>query len=426
MEANLIEDLRWRGLLYDQTEGAEEAIAAEKVTGYIGFDPTSDSLHVGNLLPIMGLVRMQQYGHTPIALVGGATGMIGDPSGKSKERNLLDVERLQHNVDCIRRQLARFLDFDCAGNPAKLVNNHDWLGPMSFIEFMRDVGKNFPMAYMLAKESVKRRLDGEGISFTEFSYMLLQSYDFYHLYRQEGCTLQMGGSDQWGNITAGKELIRRMGAEARAHGVVFPLVTNSSGEKFGKTVDGAVWLDAEKTSPYRFYQFWVNVGDEDAIRYLKFFSTRGRAELEALEASHAEAPHQREAQKQLAAEITERVHGADQLARALRATEAIFGGRLFELPVEELAAVAGDVPSIEEARDGYGGEGRALTDLLVALGAAKSKGDARRTIQGGGVVVNGQKIENTDQMVTLADSIDGAFIAVRKGRKNNYLVKLTE
>ena len=421
MAKTLLDELRWRGLLFDQTEGAEAHLAETKVTAYIGFDPTSDSLHVGSLLPIMALVHLQRYGHTPIGLVGGATGMIGDPSGKSKERNLLDEATLRKNVDGIRSLLAKFLDFDAESNPAKLVNNFDWFGPLSFIQVLRDIGKHFPMSTMLNKESVKRRVSAGGISYTEFSYMILQAYDFLHLFREEGCTLQMGGSDQWGNITAGSELVRRA-ADGKVHGVVMPLVTNSSGEKFGKTVDGAVWLSADKTSPYKFYQFWLNQSDENALQYIKFFTLCTEEEYETLQAKHQEAPHLREAQKYLASDVTARVHGVEALHRVEKSTAALFGGDITELSAQEIEEVFQEAPSGQMTQAEAQEAG--LLDAMVAVGMTKSKGEARRLIQGGGVRVNGQKMENPQARLHELNAIEERLFVLRKGSKKYFLLRL--
>lgn len=421
MAKTLIDELRWRGLLFDQTEGAEAHLAEEKVTAYIGFDPTSDSLHVGSLLPIMALVHLQRYGHTPIGLVGGATGMIGDPSGKSKERNLLDEATLRKNVAGIRSLLAKFLDFNASANPAKLVNNYDWFGPLSFISVLRDIGKHFPMSTMLNKESVKRRVSAGGISYTEFSYMILQAYDFLHLFREEGCTLQMGGSDQWGNITAGSELVRRA-ADGKVHGVVMPLVTNSSGEKFGKTVDGAVWLSAEKTSPYKFYQFWLNQSDDNALQYIKFFTLITEEEYQTLKAKHLAEPHLREAQKYLAGDVTARVHGCEALARVEKSTAALFGGDITELSAQEIEEVFQEAPSgqLSQAEAQEAG----LLDAMVTVGMTKSKGEARRLIQGGGVSVNGQKQDNPQVRLNELNAIDDRLFVLRKGSKKYFLLRL--
>src|SRR6266478_7716019 len=328
---NVYDEFRWRGMLYDASEGLEEVLAKQKIAAYIGFDPTAASLHVGSLLPIMGLVRLQQYGHTPIALVGGGTGMIGDPSGKTLERQLLSKEQIEHNLEGIREQLSHFLDFEARTNAAMLVNNADWLAPLSLVDFLRDTGKYFTVNYMLAKESVKRRYEqGDGISFTEFSYMLLQAYDFLVLFDRYDCTLQMGGSDQWGNIVAGIELIRKLRG-ARGYGAVFPLVTTSAGIKFGKTEAGSVWLDPNLTSPYRFYQFWINTDDRDVVKYLKFFTMLNRQEIAALEALTASAPEKRAAQKRLAEEVTLMVHGEYNLRKAIQASQVLFGGEIADL-----------------------------------------------------------------------------------------------
>ena len=423
MKENVIEEFRWRGMLQDKTDGIEEVLLSRKVTGYIGFDPTSDSLHVGNLLPIMGLVHLQRHGHRPIALVGGATGMVGDPSGRSKERNLLDEERLAHNVACIRDQLARFLDFDTKANPAQLLNNADWLGKMSFIGFMRDVGKYFPVGYMLAKDSVKRRLEGEGISFTEFSYMLLQAYDFYYLQRNFNCELQLGGSDQWGNITAGTELVRRI-SEGRVYGLVFPLITSATGEKFGKSLDGAVYLDAKKTSPYKFYQYWINLDDRDVIAYLKYFSLLDEEEIEAIAADHSQAPHKRLAQKRLAEEVTRAVHGPAALAQAVRASQAMFGGQLTDMGAGEIGEIFGNVPSTQLPRARFEGEGVSIIDLFTECGVTKSKGEARRLLKGGGINLNNQRITDMGRLVRLEDAIESSFMVLRQGSKRYHLVKI--
>ena len=422
MKENLLDEFKWRGMLYDQTEGIQDLLAKEKVTAYTGFDPTGASLHVGSLLPIMGLVQLQRHGHTPLALVGGATGMIGDPSGKSSERTLLSTEILEHNVSCIRKQLARFLDFECTGNPAQLLNNADWLGGMKFVDFMRDVGKHFSVSVMLSKESVKRRIHQEGISFTEFSYMLLQAYDFYYLNKHQNCAMQMGGSDQWGNITAGTDLIRRL-SEQKAHGLVYPLVTNSSGVKFGKTESGAVWLDAEMTSPYRFYQFWFNTNDEDALRYLKFFTLMEEEEVAELAASQAADPGKRDVQRALAADVTRRVHGQDALDGALQASKAFFGGSVVSLSARDIEDIFDGAPSTEQARTLFN-DGYTILDLLVACGITKSKGEARRTIQGGGIYLNNVRVEDIYHTVTIDDAVDGRFIVLRKGGKKYHLVKV--
>src|SRR5215467_3562933 len=345
MSAGLFEELSWRGLLYDASEGAREALAAGPTTGYIGFDPTAASLHVGSLLPILQLARLQRAGHLPIALVGGGTGLIGDPSGKTQERMLLSIEQVDANLAGIRAQLERFLDFDTPRNAARIVNNADWLRPLELIAFLRDVGKHFTVNYMIAKESVKRRLEGDdGISFTEFSYMLLMAYDFVVLFDRFNCTLQMGGSDQWGNITAGMDLIRRLRG-GKAHGIVSPLVTTSDGTKFGKSEAGTIWLDPNLTSPFRFYQFWLNVDDRDVVKYLKFFTFKARDEIDGLARASAEQPERREAQRALARTVTAMVHGGDQVARAERAAALLFGGDLVSAALEDVLMVFDDAPS---------------------------------------------------------------------------------
>ena len=421
---NLYEELQWRGVLYDATEGAEAAVGTEKLTGYIGFDPTAASLHVGSLLQIMNLARMQRFGHTPIAVVGGGTGLIGDPSGKTAERQMLTKEQTEENLAGIREQLARFLDFNAKSNPATIVNNYDWLGTISYIDFLRDVGKYFTVNSMLAKESVKRRIESEdGISFTEFSYMLLQAYDFLVLYDRYHCTLQMGGSDQWGNIVAGKDLIRRLRA-GKAHGIVTPLVTTASGVKFGKTEAGAVWMNAELTSPYRFYQFFLNTDDADVIKYLRFFTWLDQAEIDTLAESMESEPERREAQRTLAREITRMVHDETALAAAEKASQVLFGGEMEGLRAAEVADIFQDVPSSEVAKTELSGEGIGLIDLLVSAGLASGRGDARRLLQGGGVYLNNHKVDEVQKSVQLNDAIEGKFLLLRKGRKNYHLIKV--
>lgn len=422
MSTSMIEELSWRGLLFDQTEGAAEHLGEGPKVAYIGFDPTSDSLHVGSLLPIMCLVHLQRHGHTPIALVGGATGMIGDPSGKSKERNLLDSDTLRSNIAGLKKQLSQFLKFDAVDNPAQLVNNYDWFGGLGFIQVLRDVGKHFPMSSMLNKESVKRRISAGGISYTEFSYMILQAYDFLHLHREFGCTFQLGGSDQWGNITAGTELIRRS-VDARCHGVVMPLVTKANGEKFGKSLGGNVWLDPEKTSPYKFYQFWLNQADEDALRFVKFFTLITEADYQQLEADHREAPHLREAQRFLARDVTLRVHGADALERAERATDALFGGDVTALTSDEIEEVFQDVPSF--SIEGDGEESPGILDCMVNVGMTKSKGEARRLVQGGGVRLNGEKVTDPQAKLDQWSGIENRLYVFRKGNKGYYVIRWT-
>ncbi len=420
---NVYDEFRWRGMLYDASEGLEEVLAKQKITAYIGFDPTAASLHVGSLLPIMGLVRLQQYGHTPIALVGGGTGMIGDPSGKTLERQLLSKEQIEHNLEGIREQLSHFLDFEARTNAAMLVNNADWLAPLSLVDFLRDTGKYFTVNYMLAKESVKRRYEqGEGISFTEFSYMLLQAYDFLVLYDRYDCILQMGGSDQWGNIVAGTELIRRLRGD-RGYGAVFPLVTTSGGIKFGKTEAGTIWLDPRLTSPFRFYQFWFNTDDRDVVKYLKYFTMLNRQEIAELETSVVVAPEKREAQRRLAQEVTRMVHGEANLRKALQASQVLFGGEITDLSAEDVLDIFAEVPSSAMPRALFEGEGLPLVDAVVASGFATSKGAARRIIEAGGVYVNNRRVTDVRAMIGLSDLIDGQYLVMRKGAREYHLIR---
>jgi tyrosyl-tRNA synthetase len=422
---DLFGELEWRGLVYDATEGLRDLIAREKLTTYIGFDPTAASLHVGNLLPMVTLARLQRTGHPPIAVVGGGTGMIGDPSGKATERTLLTVEEVEKNVEGIRGQLARFLDFNDTTTPARLVNNAEWLTKLSAIEFMRDVGKYFTVNYMLAKESVKRRSESdEGISYTEFSYLLLQSYDFLVLHDRFNCTMQMGGSDQWGNITAGVDLIRRLRG-AKGHGLVMPLITTASGAKFGKTEAGAVWLDANLTSPFRFYQFWLNTDDGDAGRYLRYFTFLDRGAIESLEAEARTSPESRVAQRSLAREVTRMVHGEEHVARAERASSVLFGEDLSTLPADDVLSVFDDVPSSTLSAERLGGDGVAVTELLAASGLAASKGEATRLIRGGGVYVNNCRVTDERARLQLSQAIDGRLFVLRKGAKQNHVVKIS-
>lgn len=426
MSKNAFEELRWRGLVFDNTQGAGELLAKEKITVYNGFDPTGDSLHIGHLVPMMCMARMQRYGHTPIMVAGGGTGMIGDPSGRSAERNLLTIDQINANLEKVGRQLASVLDFNVAENPAVIVNNYEWLSELSMLGFLRDVGKHFTINYMMAKDSVKSRLDreGEGISFTEFSYMLLQSYDFLHLFDQYNCVMQTGGSDQWGNITAGIELIRRVRG-AKVEAMAYPLITRADGSKFGKTADGeSTWLDPKRTSPYRFYQFWLNTDDADVINYLKYFTWLSRGEIEALEQILLERPEDREAQRKLAQEVTGMVHGETALAKAELASSVLFGGDLDGLDAEDINEIFADVPSSEIARLDFEDGGLAVVDLLVNSDLASSKGDARRSIQGGGVYLNNHRVSDPAQTVNLADTFEGRFLVLRKGRKRYHLVKV--
>jgi tyrosyl-tRNA synthetase len=421
---NVFEEFLWRGMLYDASEGLEEALTNKSITGYIGFDPTAASLHVGSLLPIMGLVRLQQHGHTPIALVGGGTGMIGDPSGKTQERQLLSKEQIEYNLEGIKAQLALFLDFETKTNRVMLINNASWLEPASMVDFLRDVGKHFTVNYMLAKESVKRRFEeGEGISFTEFSYMLLQAYDFLVLYDRFGCTLQMGGSDQWGNIVAGTELIRKMRG-VKGYGMVFPLVTTSAGIKFGKTEAGSVWLDPNLTSPYRFYQFWINTDDRDVVKYLKFFTMLDQRAIAELANSVSVSPEKREAQKRLAEEVTRMVHGENNLRKAVQASRVLFGGEIADLSASDVLDIFAGVPSSDMSRDAFEGDGVSLVDIITACGYATSKGGARRLIEAGGIYVNNRRVSDVQAAIGLAALIEGRYLVLRKGAREYHLVRV--
>jgi tyrosyl-tRNA synthetase len=423
---NIFEEFQWRGLVHSFTEGAPEVLAKEKVTVYIGFDPTADSLQIGNLMTLMGLARMQRFGHSPIALAGGGTGMIGDPSGKSSERQLLTREQVEANLEAVKPQLERFLDFEVKSNPARIVNNADWLCQVSLMDFLRDVGKHFSVNYMVAKDSVKSRLDREeGISFTEFSYMLLQSYDFVQLHDRYGCTMQSGGSDQWGNIVAGVELMRRM-RNTRAYGLVYPLVTNADGSKLGKSEKGTIFLDAKNTSPYRFFQYWLNRDDSDVIEDLKHFTWMTQDEIAALEHKVATQPERREAQRTLAQTMTAMVHDETALAKAEQASQALFGGDIAGLSAEEIGDIFSDVPSSQIAKTALEGPGQSLVDMLVDAGLTKSKGEARRLIDNGGVYVNNAQAAGVEQAVTLTDTVEGQFVVLRKGKKSYHLVQVVE
>ena len=422
---SLLEEYRQRGILQDSTEGAEAALAEGPVTAYIGFDPTAESLHVGNLMPIMGLVHLQRTGHHPIVLVGGGTGLVGDPSGKTEERQLLTKERAAQNLASMRAQLEHFLDFECVENPARTFDNLDWLGEISMVDFLRDVGKHFSVNALLKKESVRRRVESEetGISFTEFSYALLQAYDFVALNERYGCTFQMGGSDQWGNITVGIDLVRRMRG-TKAYGITYPLITGAGGHKFGKTEAGSVWLDPALTSPYAFYQFWMNVDDRDVMRYLRYFTLLGPDEITELEEALAERPQERAAHGALAEDVTRRVHGEDGLAGAQRATAALFGGEITGLGADEIAEIFADVPSINIPRGEFDGEGMGVLDLFCRAGVTGSRGEARRAIEGGGVYVNNVRIQNVEATVGSFDAVGGRFTVLRKGKKHYHLVRL--
>lgn len=421
---NLFDEFKWRRLVHDTTPELADALANEKLTAYIGFDPSAASLHVGSLLPMMCLARLQRFGHTPIAIVGGGTGLIGDPSGKTQERLLLTNEQVEQNLIGIKGQLSRFLDFDAVTNPAKIINNADWLVPISAMEFLRDVGKYFTVNYLLAKESVKRRLDTEdGMSFTEFSYSLLQAYDYLVLHDRRGCLLQMGGSDQWGNILAGIDLIRRLRG-VKAHGLVFPLVTTTAGVKFGKTEAGAVWLDAQLTSPYHFYQFWLNTDDRDVIPYLKYFTWLTEPEIAEFEEAVRLEPHTRKAQRGLARLVTETVHGETAFAKAIRASEVLFGKEVSGLTAAEIADIFAEFPSTELEKSRLDGEGLSLGDLLVISGAAPSKAEARRVIQGGGVFVNNGRVNDVRKTISISEFIEGQILVLRKGPKNYHLIRV--
>ncbi len=415
----LLEDLEYRGLVYQVTNREElsKKMSEGRVTLYCGFDPTADSLHIGSLLPILTLRRFQLAGHNSIALVGGGTGLIGDPSGRSTERSLNTDDTVAKWTESLQNQLSRFLDFEAAGNPAKLVSNYDWLAPLDIITFLRDIGKNFTVNYMLAKDSVDSRL-ANGISFTEFSYMILQAYDFFKLNRDHGVNLQLGGSDQWGNITAGLDLIGKMGG-SDAYGITMPLVTKSDGKKFGKSESGAVWLDRGKTSAYQFYQFWINTDDSDVIRFLKYFTFLSREEIAALEQAVASQPEKREAQRELARQVTKLVHGADAVESAEKITAALFSGDVTQLSEDELVEALQDMPTTvmgEAAETG-------LIDLLVEAKAAPSRRQAKQDIESGAVYVNGVKQTGIDTMLTSDQRLHGRYVVLRRGKKNYYLVK---
>ncbi len=420
---NVFDEFQWRGLIYDATEGLRDALGKEKVSAYIGFDPTAASLHAGNLLTIIGLVRLQRFGHTPIAVPGGGTGLIGDPSGKTAERRLLSKEEVAFNLEEIKEQLSRFLDFKSKTNPALMVNNADWLTTTPLTDFLRDIGKHFSINTLIAKESVKRRLEQEGISYTEFSYILLQAYDYLTLFEKYNCTLQMGGSDQWGNITAGVDLIRRVHGKT-AHALVWPLLTTASGAKFGKTESGAVWLDAKLTSPYRFYQYWLNTDDQDVVSRLKHFTLLDSAEIETLATSVTSHPEKREAQRKLAQEVTRMVHGEGALNRAEQASKILFGEAVHDLSLQDLLEVFAEVPSVQLAKTQFNGDGIPVIDLVAASGLAQSKGEARRLIQGGGVYLNNLRVADLKQTISLKEAIEGQALILRKGQKEYRLVRL--
>ena len=423
--SDLFSELEWRGLVYDATQGAREVVTHRKLTLYAGFDATASSLHIGHLLPVLGLARAQRFGHKPIALVGGGTGLIGDPSGKSAERNLLTLDEVRANAEGVRAQLTRFLEFGPGAHGALLENNADWLTTVTAMEFLRDVGKYFTVNQMIAKESVKRRMESDdGISYTEFSYSLLQSYDYLILHDRFACSLQIGGSDQWGNIVAGCDLIRRR-RNAVAHGLVMPLIMTAAGTKFGKTEAGAVWLDAGRTSPFRFYQFWLNVDDRDVISYLKYFTFRAQDDIAQLERETQLRPERRAAQRELARDVTVLVHGADQAARAERAAAVLFGGSLADATVEDIEMVFDDAPSMSiEGTVLEAGIGAA--DLAVKAGLAASKGEAARLIRQGGLYVNDRRLTDERGQITMADAIGGSVIVLRKGQRERRIVRVAE
>ncbi len=423
MPTNFIEELKWRGMVHDIMPGTEEALQKQVSSGYIGFDPTADSLHVGHLVQIMTLVHFQRAGHKPYALVGGATGMVGDPSGKSQERNLLDTETLNRNVARVKAQLEKFLNFNCGDNSAEMVNNYDWFRDMSFLDFIRDVGKHISVNYMMAKDSVKKRLE-TGMSFTEFSYQLVQGYDFYYLKKHKNCIVQLGGSDQWGNIVTGTELIRRKSG-GEAYAVTTPLIKKADGTKFGKTESGSVWLDPEKTTPYEFYQFWLNASDADAGNYIRIFTLKSREEIESLETEHAEAPHLRVLQKAIAEDITDRVHGADALRTAIAASNILFGKStsddLRSLSEKDFLAIFDGVPQFTLSREEFGGSISIVDALAGKTGFLSSNGEARRELKANAISVNKEKV-GEEFIITPNNLINEKYILLGKGKKNNYIL----
>lgn len=422
---DFVSELKWRGMIHDMMPGAEDQLKKEMTTAYIGFDPTADSLHIGSLVQIMTLVHFQKAGHRPLALVGGATGMVGDPSGKSAERNLLSEDELNKNLAGVQKQLEKFLDFDCGENSAEVVNNYDWFKDFNFLDFIREVGKHITINYMMAKDSVQKRLE-TGLSFTEFTYQLVQGYDFYWLYKNKDCKLQLGGSDQWGNIVTGTELIRRK-AQGEAFAITTPLIKKADGSKFGKTEEGNVWLDPERTSPYKFYQYWLNASDDDAANYIRIFTLKSREEIEALEKEHAEAPHMRSLQKALAEDITVRVHSQADYDMAVKASQILFGKSTTEdlasLDEKTLRSIFEGVPQIEVAKEAIDN----VEDYITLLSDTthgeifKSKGESRRMIQGGGVAINKSKIEDGAAKPEL-HYLQGKYLLAQKGRRNYYLI----
>ena len=429
MKKNFVEELKWRGMLAQIMPGTEELLQKEMVTAYLGTDPTADSLHIGHLCGIMMLRHLQHCGHKPIILVGGATGMIGDPSGKSQERNLLNDETLRHNQECIKQQVAKFLDFDGnEPNAAEMVNNYDWMKDFTFLDFAREVGKHITVNYMMAKESVQQRLNGtarDGLSFTEFTYQLLQGYDFLYLYKHKGCKLQLGGNDQWGNMTTGTELIRRtLGNDVETFALTCPLITKADGKKFGKTESGNIWLDPKRTTPYKFYQFWLNVSDDDAARYIKIFTSLDKETIDALIAEHQQDPGRRVLQKRLAEEVTILVHSREALDMAIEASNILFGkstkDSLMKLDEQTLLDIFEGVPQFEISKDQLG---QPAVDLFTqAAQVFASKGEMRKLVQGGGVSINKEKLAAFDRAISADDLIDGKYLLVQRGKKNYYLI----
>ena len=426
--SNVIEDLRWRGALADATPGAETLLINDKITCYNGFDPTSDTLHIGNLLPLLCLARLQRYGHCPIAILGGGTGMIGDPSGRSDERNLLTLDEIDANGEKIRIQLEQFMDFEVKSNPAKLINNADWLRHINYLDFLRDVGKSFSVNSMIRRDSVQNRME-KGISYTEFSYALLQAYDFLMLYEREGCTFQSGGTDQWGNILDGVDLIRRKhggntNSHSLAHGIVFPLITDSKGDKLGKSIGGAPALDPKKFSPYRLYQFFFNTDDADVIRYIKLFTWLGPVEVEPLVEAVRERPHRREAQQTLAEQVTEIVHGQSGLDQARRVTRAFFRGEFDALAASELEDLFEGAASIQVEKCDIDNRSITFEELAVATSLTRSFGDTRRTVQQGGMYLNSSRVEDSAREISPEDLLHGNLIVLRRGRREHRLIRV--
>jgi tyrosyl-tRNA synthetase len=422
---NIYEELQWRGLVADCTdpEVLQKRLAASPIVLYCGFDPTADSLHVGSLVPLLALRRFQLAGHHPIVVAGGATGMVGDPSGRATERQLLTRDLLNHNIASVKQQLRRWLDFDCQANPARLLDNADWTAPVSFLDFLRDIGKHFSVNQMIGKESVRARMDDResGISFTEFSYMLLQAFDFYHLHKHFNCDLQIGGSDQWGNITAGMDLTRKKEGH-HVFGLTLPLILNSDGTKFGKTAAGAIWVDSKKTSVYRFYQFWIRCDDRDVVRYLNFFTFLSKEEIQALAEQHAARPESRAAHKALAAAMTDLVHGKTATAEAIRASEILFGGELEGIAESTFNEIVGEVPSHQIDRAALEGAGTPLVEVLASSGLCPSKGQARKDIQGGGVYINNIREADPQRAIAAKDFLFGKHLLLRKGKRNYTVV----